>query len=165
MTSGALNLDTSKSPEDEDWEDCDEAVEEEEEDEEKRGQEVVIGKVDRSAESLVPDVTPPEDVRKIIPPALLNIGANGKSAGFNEATRVIGDMNAAPSLPSFLSKSTLNEQPLNKEDFSVLNPPSHAVVNHLGTDSVTDDVLGTSVTTRYKCKVRPTWFPKSLCSD
>ena len=40
-----------------------------------------------------------------------------------------------------------------KDDNSVLNMPNHTVLNHLATSSIKNNVLATSVTTRYKRKV------------
>jgi hypothetical protein len=41
-----------------------------------------------------------------------------------------------------------------KDDSSLLNNPNHTVLNHLATSSIKNGVLATSVTTRYKRKVR-----------
>ena len=54
----------------------------------------------------------------------------------------------------FLGKSLLNGNTPVKDDTSVLTLPNHTVLNHLMTSSVKNGVLATSVTTRYKKKVR-----------
>lgn len=62
----------------------------------------------------------------------------------------------------FLGRSILNGTTPLKDDNSVLNYPNHTVLNHLATSSIKNGVLATSVTTRYKRKVRfpPSYPPK-----
>jgi hypothetical protein len=58
-----------------------------------------------------------------------------------------------PSLPLLLGKNILNETTAMDDDNSVLDLPSHTVLNHLATDRVKDGGVATSMTTRYKSKI------------
>lgn len=75
---------------------------------------------------------------------------------FRRAGRTVEDFPDPPSLPVVLSKSILNSATLIKDDSSVLNMPNHTLLNHLATSSIKQEVLATSVTTRYKRKVSHT---------
>lgn len=59
-----------------------------------------------------------------------------------------------PSLPMMLQKVILNTSSQMKDDASVLTIPNHAVLNHLATSSIKNQILAVSATTRYKKKVR-----------
>jgi len=59
---------------------------------------------------------------------------------------------APPSLPMMLQKVVLNTSSQMKDDASVLTIPNHAVLNHLATSSIKNQVLAVSATTRYKKK-------------
>ena len=72
---------------------------------------------------------------------------------FRRAGRTVEDFPDPPSLPVVLSKSILNSAATIKDDSSVLNMPNHTLLNHLATSSIKQEVLATSVTTRYKRKV------------
>ena len=69
------------------------------------------------------------------------------------ATNAINEFPPPPGLPMFLAKSILNGTLPMKDDSSVLNMPNHTVLNHLATSSIKNDVLATSITTRYMRKV------------
>lgn len=96
----------------------------------------------------------PGDFRQIVPRALSDIDLPDDDPRYQDAARVISDLSGPPTLPLFLGKSILNGQLPNKDDSSVLGLPNHTVLNHLMTSSVKNGVLATSVTTRYKDKVR-----------
>ena len=72
---------------------------------------------------------------------------------YRRASRTVEDFQDPPSLPVVLSKSILNSATPAKDDSSVLNMPNHTLLNHLATSSIKQEVLATSVTTRYKRKV------------
>jgi len=97
---------------------------------------------------------PAGDFRQIIPQALLDIDLPDEDPRYHQAARIISDGVGPPSLPLFLSRSILNGSLPVKDDNSVLTLPNHTVLNHLMTSSVKNGVLATSVTTRYKKKVR-----------
>lgn len=96
---------------------------------------------------------PVGDFRSIMPNALLDMELSETDNLFRQAYNVINDTAGPPSLPLFLGKSILNGNLPNKDDSSVLTLPNHTVLNHLATSSIKNDVLATSVTTRYKKKV------------
>lgn len=72
---------------------------------------------------------------------------------FARSSQVVGDFSAPPGLPLFLGKSIMNGMTPMKDDNSVLNMPNHTVLNHLATSSIRNEVLATSITTRYIRKV------------
>ncbi|KAI9782023.1 MAG: hypothetical protein M1816_002132 [Peltula sp. TS41687] len=86
---------------------------------------------------------------KRIPRHLRALDAPEGSQAHRRITRAIPKMPPPPGLPGFLGKSILNGITPMKDDSSVLNLPNHTVLNHLGTSSIKDDVLATSITTRY----------------
>ena len=94
------------------------------------------------------------------PDYLLDLDRDEGSNRFQRAANHVADVPAPPSLPLFLSKSILNGTMPMKDDASVLNMPNHTVLNHLATSSIKNDVLATSLTTRYKRKVS-----QARCSD
>ena len=102
---------------------------------------------------LVAEEILPGDFRQIIPRPLLDMDLPEDDPKFHQASRVIQDCGGPPGLPLFLTKSLLNSGASLKDDNSVLTLPNHTVINHLMTSSVKNDVLATSVTTRYKNKV------------
>lgn len=72
---------------------------------------------------------------------------------YARAARAISEFPTPPGLPLFLTKSILNGGIIMKDDSSVLSMPNHTVLNHLATSSIKNDVLATSITTRYIRKV------------
>ena len=92
---------------------------------------------------------------KVIPKYLHDVDLSEQSRRYQRAARGISDFSTPPGLPLFLVKSILNGTTPMKDDSSVLNMPNHTVLNHLATSSIKHDVLATSITTRYKRKVRP----------
>lgn len=109
--------------------------------------------VAEEAEKVEPEEIPPGDFRDVIPQFLLDLDKEEESPPYQQAATIIGETPAPPSLPLFLGKSILNGTTPMKDDSSVLNYPNHTVLNHLATSSIKNDVLATSVTTRYKRKV------------
>lgn len=105
------------------------------------------------AEKGEPEEIPIGDFRSIIPQFLSDLDKEEEGEAYQKAASLIGDSPAPPSLPLFLGKSILNGTTPMKDDSSVLNYPNHTVLNHLATSSIKNDVLATSVTTRYKRKV------------
>lgn len=89
-----------------------------------------------------------------VPPYLLDLDREETTRKFQRAANHINDVPVPPSLPLFLGKSILNGTTPMKDDSSVLNMPNHTVLNHLATSSIKAEVLATSLTTRYKRKVR-----------
>ncbi|KAL8665851.1 MAG: hypothetical protein Q9202_001974 [Teloschistes flavicans] len=73
---------------------------------------------------------------------------------YRRANRASVDFATPPNIPVFLQKLILNGTTPMKDDNSVLNMPNHTVLNHLATSSIKNQCLATSVTTRYKRKVR-----------
>ncbi|KAL8706664.1 MAG: hypothetical protein Q9201_000298 [Fulgogasparrea decipioides] len=73
---------------------------------------------------------------------------------YHRANRGAVDFATPPNIPVFLQKLILNGTTPMKDDNSVLNMPNHTVLNHLATSSIKNQCLATSVTTRYKRKVR-----------
>lgn len=105
---------------------------------------------------------PPGDFGNAIPQFLADLDLEEDHPAYAQAANVIGDTATPPSLPLFLGKSILNSTTPTKDDSSVLNYPNHTVLNHLATSSIKNGVLATSVTTRYKRKVRqPVKLPLS----
>ena len=72
---------------------------------------------------------------------------------YARAARAISEFPTPPGLPLFLTRSILNGGIIMKDDSSVLTMPNHTVLNHLATSSIKNDVLATSITTRYNRKV------------
>lgn len=97
---------------------------------------------------------PAGDFRQLVPQALVDIDLPEDDIRYHNAVRVIQEAPPPPALPLFLSRSILNGVLPVKDDNSVLTLPNHTVLNHLMTSSVKNGVLATSVTTRYKKKVR-----------
>lgn len=98
-------------------------------------------------------VAEPVNWGDIIPSYLVDYESPEQSARYQRAARAVSEFSAPPSLPLFLGKSILNGTTPMKDDSSVLNFPNHTVLNHLATSSIKNNVLATSVTTRYKRKV------------
>lgn len=88
-----------------------------------------------------------------IPRYLSDLDQPEQSLRYQRAARGVAEFATPPSLPLFLGKSILNGTTPMKDDSSVLNMPNHTVLNHLATSSIKNQVLATSVTTRYKRKV------------
>ena len=91
---------------------------------------------------------------KVVPKYLHDVDLSEQSKRYQRAARGVSDFSTPPGLPLFLGKSILNGVTPMKDDSSVLNMPNHTVLNHLATSSIKHDVLATSITTRYKRKVR-----------
>ena len=91
---------------------------------------------------------------KVVPKYLHDVDLSEQSKRYQRAARGVSDFSTPPGLPLFLGKSILNGITPMKDDSSVLNMPNHTVLNHLATSSIKHDVLATSITTRYKRKVR-----------
>lgn len=89
-----------------------------------------------------------------VPRYLIDLDLGEHSRRYQRAARGVAEFPTPPSLPLFLGKSILNGTTPMKDDSSVLNMPNHTVLNHLATSSIRHQVLATSVTTRYKRKVR-----------
>lgn len=94
---------------------------------------------------------------KELPAYLYDVEQPEHTNRYQRAARAIGDFPAPPGLPLFLGKSILNGATPMKDDASVLNMPNHTVLNHLATSSIKNDVLATSITTRYIRKVNGSW--------
>lgn len=90
---------------------------------------------------------------KDVPKYLHNVDLSENSQRYQRAAKGVNDFATPPGLPLFLGKSILNGTTPMKDDNSVLNMPNHTVLNHLATSSIKNDVLATSITTRYKRKV------------
>jgi len=88
-----------------------------------------------------------------MPRYLLDLDRPEQSQKYQRAARSVTEFAPPPGLPLFLGKSILNGTTPMKDDNSVLNMPNHTVLNHLATSSIKNNVLATSVTTRYKRKV------------
>ena len=88
-----------------------------------------------------------------LPPYLNDVDRSEHTNRYARAARAISDFPTPPGLPLFLGKSILNGSTPMKDDNSVLNMPNHTVLNHLATSSIKNDVLATSITTRYMRKV------------
>ncbi len=89
----------------------------------------------------------------VVPKYLHDLDLSEQSKRYQRAARGVAEFATPPSLPLFLGKSILNGSTPMKDDSSVLNMPNHTVLNHLATSSIKNQVLATSVTTRYKRKV------------
>ena len=100
-----------------------------------------------------------------VPGYLLDLDRDEKSHRFQRAETHLSDIPTPPSLPLFLSRSILNGTLPMKDDSSVLNMPNHTVLNHLATSSIKNEVLATSLTTRYKRKVILSPLDSIIASD
>ncbi|KAK3169452.1 hypothetical protein OEA41_008835 [Lepraria neglecta] len=89
---------------------------------------------------------------KEVPKYLHDVDLPEHSKRYTRAARGVTEFPTPPGLPLFLGKSILNGTTPMKDDSSVLNMPNHTVLNHLATSSIKQDVLATSITTRYKRK-------------
>ena len=90
---------------------------------------------------------------KEVPKYLRDVDLPEHSKRYARAARGVTEFPTPPGLPLFLGKSILNGTTPMKDDSSVLNMPNHTVLNHLATSSIKNEVLATSITTRYKRKV------------
>ena len=97
---------------------------------------------------------------KEAPKYLHDVDLSEQSQRYQRAAKGVNEFAVPPGLPLFLGKSILNGTTPMKDDSSVLNMPNHTVLNHLATSSIKNDVLATSITTRYKRKVN---CPIALC--
>ena len=88
-----------------------------------------------------------------VPKYLHAVDMPDNSQHYQLAAKGVNEFATPPGLPLFLGKSILNGTTPMKDDNSVLNMPNHTVLNHLATSSIKNDVLATSITTRYKRKV------------
>lgn len=90
-----------------------------------------------------------------IPEFLLDLDnyADAKQERSQRVWKVIAHLSQPPSVPTFLRKSILNDSMPHQNDTSVLNIPSHTVLNHLAVRSTKNDILITSEATRYRLKV------------
>lgn len=95
---------------------------------------------------------------QVIPQYLVDLDQKPQTHRFQRAENHLADIPAPPTLPLFLNKSILNGAMPMRDDISVLNMPNHTVLNHVATSSIKNDVLATSMTTRYKAKVSPFHF-------
>ncbi|KAL6713077.1 galactose metabolism-related protein [Lecanora helva] len=86
------------------------------------------------------------------PRYLRDVDLPEQSQRYQRAAKAVNEFATPPGLPLFLGKSILNGTTPMKDDNSVLNMPNHTVLNHLATSSIKNDVLATSITTRYKRK-------------
>ena len=91
---------------------------------------------------------------KEAPKYLHDVDLPEQSQRYQRAAKGVNEFPVPPGLPLFLGKSILNGTTPMKDDSSVLNMPNHTVLNHLATSSIKNDVLATSITTRYKRKAR-----------
>jgi hypothetical protein len=110
----------------------------------------------KASEETKPSMMPTSNIyyAQTVPAYLADLDRPEESNRFRRGAQHIADVPAPPSLPLFLGKSILNGTTPMKDDSSVLNMPNHTVLNHLATSSIKNEVLATSVTTRYKRKVR-----------
>lgn len=88
-----------------------------------------------------------------VPPYIRDVDKPERTNAYRRASRAISEFPTPPGLPLFLGKSILNGSAPMKDDSSVLTMPNHTVLNHLATSSIKNDVLATSITTRYMRKV------------
>lgn len=99
-------------------------------------------------------VLPADHYRHEIPQYLVDLDLPDDSPSYQHAYSATEKLATPPALPGFLGKPILNATTPIKDDNSVLNlPPNHAVLNHLATSSIKNNVLAVSATTRYKNKV------------
>ena len=90
---------------------------------------------------------------KELPPYLHDVEKAEQTNRYRRSTKAVNEFTTPPGLPLFLGKSILNGTTPMKDDASVLNMPNHTVLNHLATSSIKNEVLATSITTRYIRKV------------
>ncbi|KAL8944423.1 MAG: hypothetical protein Q9216_000474 [Gyalolechia sp. 2 TL-2023] len=95
-----------------------------------------------------------------VPEYLYDLEQPEESRRCQRGSRGAADFAAPPNIPVFLQKLILNGTTPMKDDNSVLNMPNHTVLNHLATSSIKNQVLATSVTTRYKRKYVTTMMYK-----
>ncbi|KAI4215025.1 MAG: hypothetical protein LQ351_002339 [Letrouitia transgressa] len=100
-----------------------------------------------------------------IPLYLQDLELSEESKRYQRASRGATDFAVPPSIPVFLQKLILNQTTPMKDDNSVLNMPNHTMLNHLATSSIKNQVLATSVTTRYKRKYVTTMMYKPTVDD
>ncbi|KAL8821308.1 MAG: hypothetical protein Q9223_000629 [Gallowayella weberi] len=100
-----------------------------------------------------------------IPEYLYDLEQPEDSKRYQRANRGATDFVTPPNIPVFLQKLILNGTTPMKDDNSVLNMPNHTVLNHLATSSIKNEVLATSVTTRYKRKYVTTMMYKPTDDD
>jgi hypothetical protein len=108
-------------------------------------------------------VLPPNRYSSQIPQYLLDLDKPEDSTAYQYAAAAIEKLPTPPSLPGFLGKPILNAATPMKDDNSVLTMPNHTVLNHLATSSIKNNVLAVSGTTRYKRKVRSSFFRQLKC--
>ncbi|KAL8652253.1 MAG: hypothetical protein Q9210_002794 [Variospora velana] len=87
-----------------------------------------------------------------VPEFLFDLEQSEESNRYYRSNKGAADFATPPNIPVFLQKLILNGTTPMKDDNSVLNMPNHTVLNHLATSSIKNQVLATSVTTRYKRK-------------
>ena len=105
-------------------------------------------------------VLPADRYRHEMPQYLVDLEDSEDSETYQCALAATKKLPNPPALPGFLGKPILNAATPIKDDNSVLNlPPNHAVLNHLATSSIKNNVLVLSSTTRYKNKVSPSPLP------
>ena len=88
-----------------------------------------------------------------IPQYLFDFDQAEDSLASQDGLAAVEKLSIPPSLPGFLGKPILNSSVPIKDDNSVLNMPSHTVLNHLATSSIKNNILAVSATTRYRHKV------------
>lgn len=88
-----------------------------------------------------------------VPEYLFDLEQPEEGNRYHRGNKGATDFATPPNIPVFLQKLILNGTTPMKDDSSVLNMPNHTVLNHLATSSIKNQVLATSVTTRYKRKV------------
>ncbi|KAL8707836.1 MAG: hypothetical protein Q9220_007190 [cf. Caloplaca sp. 1 TL-2023] len=100
-----------------------------------------------------------------VPEYLYDLEQPEESKRYQRANRGAAEFATPPNIPVFLQKLILNGTTPMKDDSSVLNMPNHTVLNHLATSSIRNQVLATSVTTRYKRKYVTTIMYKPTDDD
>ncbi len=108
------------------------------------------------------DVKEPVFWGKELPPYIHDVDKPEHSNRYQRSVKAVNEFTTPPGLPLFLGKSILNGTTPMKDDASVLTMPNHTVLNHLATSSFKNEVLATSITTRYIRKVCS--FPVSSSS-
>jgi len=96
---------------------------------------------------------------KEVPKYLHDVDVAEHTQHYQRAAKGVHEFATPPGLPLFLGKSILNGTTPMKDDSSVLNMPNHTVLNHLATSSIKNEVLATSITTRYRRKVSLSTMP------
>ncbi|KAL9060365.1 MAG: hypothetical protein Q9206_001087 [Seirophora lacunosa] len=100
-----------------------------------------------------------------VPEFLFDLEQPEESNRYHRGNKGATDFATPPNIPVFLQKLILNGTTPMKDDNSVLNMPNHTVLNHLATSSIKNQVLATSVTTRYKRKYVTTMMYKPTDDD